>query len=100
MLVDSPLHGSGVSRQLELLGGCLNALRVADGTRFPTIVKLAKGDTPTYSELADEAERIGESVSAPWSTASHLKAVKDTPALRKADDAAIAKVESIPARDC
>ena len=46
--------------------------------------KLAKGDTPTYSELADEAERIGESVSAPWSTASHLKAVKDTPALRKA----------------
>ena len=46
--------------------------------------KLAAGQTPTYKELNDEAERIQELVNTPWSAVNHLKSVKDEEALRKA----------------
>jgi len=46
--------------------------------------KLQSGITPTYSELADSLERIGDIVSRPWSAVGHLKSVKDSDALREA----------------
>jgi len=54
--------------------------------------KLEAGGTPTYSELNDEAERISELVSGPWSAVNHLKSVKDEETLRKAVEATQPKV--------
>ena len=46
--------------------------------------KLAKGVTPSYTELNDRAEQIAELVFSPWGAVNHLKSVKDTDELRKA----------------
>lgn len=48
---------------------------------------MAEGKTPSYHSLNDEAERISESVYAPWGAVSHLKSVKDSAALREAVEA-------------
>jgi Zn-dependent oligopeptidase len=53
---------------------------------------LAAGKTPNYVILADEGERIGELVGAPWGAVNHLKNIKDAEELRKAVDAAQPKV--------
>ena len=54
--------------------------------------KLEAGGTPTYSDLNDEAERISELVSGPWSAVNHRTSVKDEEALRKAVEATQPKV--------
>jgi oligopeptidase A len=53
---------------------------------------LSAGKTPTYRELADDAERLAELVTGPWGVVSHLKSVKDSDALREAHAAAQSKV--------
>eukprot|EP00884_Botryococcus_braunii_P009688 jgi/Botrbrau1/18720/Bobra.0386s0043.1 len=45
---------------------------------------LEKSVEPTWSGLVDPIERITDKLSRAWGTISHLKAVKDSPALREA----------------
>ena len=42
--------------------------------------------TPTWSGLVEPLERIGDRLGRPWGTVSHLKAVRDSEALRAAVD--------------
>ncbi|EIE24885.1 peptidase M3 family protein [Coccomyxa subellipsoidea C-169] len=46
--------------------------------------ELEKTVQPTWSSLVEPLERLTDSISRAWSTVSHLKAVRDSEALRKA----------------
>ena len=45
---------------------------------------LERNVTPTWEGLIDPLERITDKLSRAWGTISHLKGVKDSPALREA----------------
>lgn len=51
------------------------------------LAKLEENVKPTWSDLVEPLESIGDRLSVSWGTVSHLKAVKDSSELRAAVEA-------------
>ncbi|KAL6769509.1 hypothetical protein ACKKBG_A31305 [Auxenochlorella protothecoides x Auxenochlorella symbiontica] len=80
LLTDSPLPAFDAVRPEDVVPGIREVL----ARQHAALDELEKGLQPTWSGIVDPLERIADRMARAWGTVSHLKAVKDNPALREA----------------
>ena len=80
MLQDSPFPNYDQVKPEYIVPGIRGLLALLG----KEIDDLERNVTPTWEGLIDPLERITDKLSRAWGTISHLKGVKDSPALREA----------------